>query len=56
MIAIVNVTRPPADKGPNKYELRVNHDVIATFQHRREEGLAKCLRLAAEAVEDANIK
>lgn len=31
--------------------LRINSDVIATFKHKRGDGLAKCLMLAAAAEE-----
>lgn len=52
MIAIVNVG--PQDKNPGglrNYEVRINHKVICTFTHYRRDGLAECLRKAAEAVE-----
>jgi hypothetical protein len=38
--------------GINKYQVRINQKVIAEFEHTRSDGLAKCLRLAADAVED----
>ena len=39
-----------ADKdGLHYYELRINKDVIATFVHRRSDGLALCLLEAAVA-------
>lgn len=41
MIAIVNVSPEPFPVGWHEYELRVNTKVIATFKHKREEGLAK---------------
>lgn len=50
MIAVVNVSRPPTKTGWNNYEVRINLDVVAHFQHRREDGLEECLRLAADAV------
>ncbi len=37
--------------GIRNYELRVNHDVLVTFTHRRSDGLAQCLVLAAKALE-----
>ena len=58
MIAIVNVG-PHDDPGPTgwrNYEVRINHEVIATFQHKREHGLARCLRMAAAAVDDVRAK
>ena len=52
MIAIVNVGPhdDPDPAGWRNYEVRINHEVIATFRHRREHGLARCLRMAAAAV------
>lgn len=53
MLAIVNVSPDDAPIcGMNKYEVRINHRVIATFEHDRQpDGAAKCLRDAADAVE-----
>lgn len=39
--------------GLQDYELRINQCVIVRFSHVREDGLATCLRKAAEAVETA---
>ena len=53
MIAIVNVG-PYNDADPTgvrDYEVRINRDVVATFRHRRSDGLSVCLRHAAGAVE-----
>lgn len=53
MIAIVN-TGPVNGSGPegvHSYEVRINHRLITEFRHRRSDGLAKCLRSAADAVE-----
>ena len=53
MIAIVNVGPhdDPDPTGWRTYEVRINHEVIATFRHKREHGLARCLRMAAAAVD-----
>lgn len=53
MIAIVNVSPPDAPiEGPNDYEVRINRTVITTFTHdRKVDGLAQCLRDAADAVD-----
>ena len=52
MIAIVNVgPQSESPFGLRNYEVRINHKVVATFQHKREDGLAKCLMEAAKAVE-----
>ncbi|MDP2902412.1 MAG: hypothetical protein Q8N96_04815 [Methylovulum sp.] len=53
MIAIVNISTHGFPIGWNEYELRINEKVIATFRHKREEGLTKCLELAAAAAEKA---
>ena len=58
MIAIVNVG-PHDDQdqtGWRTYEVRINREVIATFRHKRDHGLARCLRMAAAAVEDVRAK
>lgn len=53
MLAIVNVSPEDAPlEGRNKYEVRINRTVIATFEHDRKiDGAAQCLRDAADAVE-----
>ena len=53
MIAIVNVGPhdDPDPTGWRNYEVRINREVIATFRHKREHGLARCLRMAAAAVD-----
>lgn len=45
-------TSPRVEHG---YVIRINHDVITTFKHTREEGLAECLRRAADAVEATEV-
>jgi len=54
MIAIVNVSSEDAPlRGRNRYEVRINAKVICTFDHDRQpNGLAQCLRDAADAVEN----
>ena len=52
MIAIVNIDKRKRKTGLHIYEVRINHDVICRFTHKREDGLATCLRLASEAVEE----
>ena len=58
MIAIVNVGPhdDPDPAGWRNYEVRINHEVIATFKHKREHGLARCLKVAANAVDDVRAK
>ena len=55
MIAIVNMGGgdPQDVMGVRDYEIRINRDVIATFKHRRSDGLARCLMEASKAVERA---
>ena len=58
MIAIVNIT-PQAEFeedpfGTHLYEIRINRIPKARFSHTRGEGLAVCLRRAADAVEREN--
>lgn len=51
MIAIVNIEEHARPTGLHLHEVRINQQVICTFQHWREESLATCLRKAAEAVD-----
>ena len=53
MIAIVNMGPhdPKSPMGWRTYEVRINHDVIARFQHKRADGLGKCLLEASKAIE-----
>lgn len=52
MIAIVNVSKEFDRDGLQQYEVRINHEVITTFEHTRKHGLADCLRKAAAAVDN----
>lgn len=58
MIAIVNIGphNDPDPTGWRNYEVLINREVIATFRHKREHGLARCLRMAAAAVEARRAK
>ena len=58
MIAIVNIGPhdDPDPTGWRNYEVRINHKVITTFRHKPEHGLARCLCMAAAAVEDGRAK
>jgi len=51
MIAIVNVDPNPRIAGEHLYELRINKELITTFAHNREEGLAVLLLKASEAAD-----
>lgn len=52
MIAIINREGP--DDGVCTYTVGINRRILATFTHDRRDGLAFCLRKAAEAVEKVN--
>lgn len=39
--------------GVCKYQLRINEKIIAEFEHSRPDGLAVCLKKAADAAEKA---
>lgn len=52
-VIINNVSTHDDLEGVNDYELRINRKLIATFSHVRKNGLAACLRRAAEAAEAA---
>jgi hypothetical protein len=49
-VEIVNVTPERGDERPNEYEVRVNGEVLARFSHHRQDGLARCLFEATNAV------
>lgn len=57
-IIITNISLQNSPKiGKNKYQLRINERVICEFEHDRKiEGLAQCLRDAANAVDDTTTK
>jgi hypothetical protein len=55
MIAIYN-RGGKMDSDLCKYELCINKDTIAFFKHRRGDGLATCLRKAADAADLAIAK
>ena len=53
-VIITNVTGIHIGGGIAAYIVRINNDPpIASFTHRRADGLAECLRRAAEAVDAA---
>ena len=51
MIEIENIDKNRRMFGPHLYELRLNGRVVARFPHEREDGLTKCLQLAAKEAE-----
>lgn len=62
MIAIVNVGPAPGNcsrrraidpLGPHLYELRINAQPVARFEHRRGDDLTTCLQHAATAAQQA---
>jgi len=55
-IIITNITNPATPTGKSKYRIMINHRVIATYWHNREDGYAVCLKKASEAVERYNPK
>lgn len=53
-VVISNLTAFHQDN-PGTYEVCINDERIALFDHTPSDGLAECLRLAAEAVEKASV-
>lgn len=52
MIAIINRGPVASAKGDlRSYEVKINAQTITFFTHARGDGLAECLRKAADAVE-----
>ena len=58
MIAIVNIGGGDESNplGERAYEVRINREVIATFKHKRSDGLGACLLAASKAVEQPSEK
>lgn len=52
-VIIQNVSRHDDLTGVNAYVLKINDRPITAFSHVRSEGLAQCLRRAAEAADKA---
>ena len=51
-IIITNISSDEQSSELDDYMLRINDNVICLFQHKREiDGLARCLRDAADAVD-----
>lgn len=50
MIAIINQGGDMS--GECEYRVQINNELITTFKHSRPDGLAECLRKAADAVEN----
>ena len=57
MITITNVGpyNDPDKGGWRTYEVRINSKLISTFTHKRSDGLATCLRRAANSVKARTI-
>ena len=53
-IIITNIDNKPS--GECKYRICINQREICYFKHKREEGLAECLRKASEAVKRKNLQ
>lgn len=52
-VTITNVGPYDGDPGGERnYEVRISGKLLAEFKHRRDDGLATCLRKAADAVEE----
>lgn len=58
MIAIVNIGGGDPDDlgGWRHYEVRINKQVICRFRHKRSDGLAVCLRKAADSVDEHQLQ
>jgi hypothetical protein len=54
MIAIINTKK--VVNGRSEYRLQINEKVICKFLHKKEKGLAACLKEAAKAAEKEELK
>lgn len=50
-VIITNIDKHPRETGPHEYVVKINSATVACFTHNREDGLATCLRRAANAVQ-----
>jgi hypothetical protein len=50
-IIISNVARALHHDNEPGYEIRINEELVALFRHIPSDGLAECLRRAADAVD-----
>jgi hypothetical protein len=50
MIIIYNISKVYSKTGWQKYEVKINDELICKFNHRAADGLAKCLAKASSAV------
>jgi hypothetical protein len=50
MIIIHNISKVYSKTGWQKYEVKINDELICKFNHRAADGLAKCLAKASSAV------
>ena len=56
-ITITNVSDAELRKAPvNRYRIQVNGRTIGTFLHERGDGMAECLRRAADCVERQGLR
>lgn len=52
-VIITNVSDHDGSERPSEYVVRINNGpVLGRFEHMRQNGLAACLRLAADAVDE----
>ena len=54
-IIIQNISPLDAGEGINRYQLRINSQVITEFDHVRSDGLAACLLAASKAAQFAAV-
>jgi len=53
-VIITNISKPGAKRC--RYQLKINAMLITEFTHLRSDGLAVCLRKAADAADAADMK
>jgi len=52
MIAIINVSKKYSKTNWQKYQVKINKKNICEFKHKASDGLAICLKKAADAVSE----
>ena len=51
MIIVLNCGMNETDNSKHDYQVKIGREILGKFTHTRTESLAKCLKLAADAVE-----
>ncbi len=54
-IIIENISMNYSRKGVQQYQVKLNDIVLAQYEHKSEDGMTECIRLASEALKGVDI-